>query len=743
MKNNIMKQLNGAIIFISIFFLSACSQSDLLIDNFESGTYSKWTVEGEAFGLKPANGAYPGQQDVKSFQGKYFANSFYGGDDLRGTLISDEFTIERDYINFLIGGGMGEDTYIELVVDGKSVIKSRSIFESESLNRLAWDVKAYKGQKAQIRIVDNARGSWGHILIDDIYQSNQSKSNFMVDYQVKFDAEQKYILLPIEDDGPESVIQLSVNGSKVGVPMNIHVAQTRIDYWVPIDISTYKGKNVSLTFAHVKKTDIGYSKIKQSDSFDFDYNETYRPLYHVSPAHGWMNDPNGMVYYDGEYHLFFQYNPYGSRWGNMHWGHFVSKDLINWKMLPFVLAPDSIGAIFSGSAVIDRNNTAGFGKDAMVAIYTSAGASQVQSIAYSLDKGRTFTKYNQNPVLKDINYIDFRDPKVSWHDGTKQWIMTLATGQTISFYGSKNLKEWNKLSEFGSGIGAHGGVWECPDLFPLKTSDGKTKWVLLVSINPGGPNGGSATQYFIGNFDGHNFKADNLPYPLWLDYGRDNYAGVTWSNIPESDGRCLFMGWMNNWDYANLIPQKNFRSSMTLARELKLKSNGKHLIVTNYPVKETEKLRGEKNSFETVKVDKNQTINNILKSGNSACEIDMTLEPGHSSVFAFSLTNDAGEQIDFKFDLNAETFSVDRSKSGLINFSENFASKASVSPIIKSGSYKIRLFVDKSSVECFVNDGELALTNLVFPIKIYDKLHFETDDSMLVQNLIIYQIEKQ
>ena len=280
----------------------------------------------------------------------------------------------------------------------------------------------------------------------------------------------------------------------------------------------------------------------------------WRQRYHFTPPVSWMNDPNGMVFYDGEYHLFYQHNPLGAEWGNMSWGHAISTDLMHWKQLNVALMPDHLGDIFSGCAVIDKNNTAGFGKDAMVAIYTSAGKVQSQSIAYSTDKGRTFTKYSANPVITNPGIADFRDPKVFWHNESNQWIMSLATKQTITFYGSANLKSWTRLSEFGDGIGSHGGVWECPDLVPLDYN-GKTKWVLVVSINPGGPNGGSATQYFIGDFDGKTFRADALPYPLWMDYGRDNYAGVTWSNIPENDGRKIFMGWMSNWDYANNVPR--------------------------------------------------------------------------------------------------------------------------------------------------------------------------------------------
>ncbi len=714
-----MKKRTFLLGMLALALVNCNNPSVIVIDDFEAGNFDKWAIEGDAFGEKPAEGSYAGQQPVGGFQGKYLANSFHNGDDTRGVLLSKEFTIERDYINFLIGGGRHEDTYIELIINGNSVHRSRSLAESETLQWLSWNVKAYRNQKAIIRIVDNQRGGWGHILIDQIEQGNEPKSVFMTDYKLSFDANQKYILLPIENNAPETAIRLGVQGKEVGEPMNIRLAQTQIDYWIPIHIEAYKGKKVELAFAPIKSTDVGYQQIKQSDVFEYNYDETYRPIYHFSPPYGWMNDPNGMVFHNDEYHLYYQFNPYGTKWGNMHWGHAVSKNLRKWEYLPVALSPDAIGAIFSGSAVIDKDNTAGFGKDALIAIYTSAGKSQTQSIAYSLDNGRTFTTYDQNPVLADPNIVDFRDPKVFWHDTSKQWIMSLATSQTITFYGSKNLKQWEKLSEFGEGIGAHGGVWECPDLFPL-TYNGKTKWILFVSINPGGINGGSATQYFIGDFDGKTFTPDAMNYPLWLDYGRDNYAGVTWSNIPASDGRRLFIGWMNNWDYANLIPTKNFRSAMTLPRELKLAHNGAHLVVSSVPVKELNELRKETEKLNNQSVEKNYVVEKLLNNNEGAYEVEFVVKPQQTDVFEFKLFNDKSEQVRFIFDVKNKNFAVDRSQSGNIDFSNNFASERINAPLVVKDSYKIRLFVDKNSTEIFINDGEIVQTNTVFPSAVYN-----------------------
>ena len=569
-----------------------------------------------------------------------------------------------------------------------------------------------------------------------ISQRKSSDDNLSLDYQIK----SSYILIPVEESAPEVKISVVASNPSFKSDFNVHLAVNKIDYWVPLDVRNWKDKSITLLFQGVKETIMGIKEINQSDKFDFVYNEKYRPQFHFSPEHGWMNDPNGMVYLDGEYHLFYQYNPYGSMWENMSWGHAVSTDLVSWTYLPTALTPDSLGAIFSGSAVIDVNNTAGFGKNAMVAIFTSAGKVQAQSIAYSTDKGRTFTKYAHNPVLPNPGITDFRDPKVSWNEAANQWVMALATKQTVTFYGSPNLKDWTKLSEFGEGIGSHAAVWECPDLFPI-TYKGKTKWVLIVSLNPGGPNGGSATQYFIGNFDGKIFKADALPYPLWIDYGRDDYAGVTWGNIPDSDGRRIFLGWMSNWDYANNVPSKNFRSANTLPRELTIVNNGNHLILNSYPVKELEKLRANETLKPDMQVEKSAEIPELLSQNDGSFEIQMTLKPQNASIYGFELKNSKDEFLRFNFDNSTGFLSIDRHKSGLTDFSDRFALGMNA-PLTLKNNYKIRLLVDKASCELFVNDGEIVMTTLFFSTEVMNQLKFYTEEGKLnVENITIYNIK--
>lgn len=557
-------------------------------------------------------------------------------------------------------------------------------------------------------------------------------------YMYTIEVQQKYLLLPIENEATEVKMQLLVENTPIGEPINIRIAQNQIDYWIPIEIEAYKGKKLTLSFNEAQNARMGFSKIKQSANYNFAYQEKYRPQYHFSPQYGWTNDPNGMVYHNGEYHLFFQYNPYGCKWGNMHWGHAVSKDLVQWQQLPYALAPDKLGAIYSGCVVIDKDNTAGFGKDAMVAIFTSAGEQQVQSLAYSLDNGRSFTKYEGNPVLSHPTIVDFRDPKVFWYAPTQQWIMSLATSQSITFYSSKNLKEWTQLSEFGEGIGNHDGVWECPDLFPL-TYEGQTKWVLFVSINPGSPNGGSATQYFIGNFDGETFSPDPLPYPLWIDYGRDNYAGVTWNNVPAEDGRRLFIGWMSNWDYSNEVPTTNFRNAMTLARTLSLAHNGEHLVVASKPVKEIERLRNETISLPN-KTATTTTFKQLLNNNDGAYELTFSITPNGSDNFSFSLLNNKGEELTYIFDIANKTLLTNRAKSS-VAFNANFAAMLIKAPLTAKKSYTIRLLVDKASTELFVNDGEVVQTNTIFPTEAYNALRFKTDKGTLsIKDVTIYKL---
>ena len=510
----------------------------------------------------------------------------------------------------------------------------------------------------------------------------------------------KYILLPVEEEEGYAHIRV-IKDNQVVKEFNCKLAINKTDYNVPLDVSEYGGDVLlDIQFSGDKRS-IGlinnfvcWKDIKATNVFDSKNREKFRSIYHHTPLYGWMNDPNGMFYKDGVWHLYYQYNPYGSQWENMTWAHSTSTDLIHWKNHGEVIQPDALGTIFSGSSVVDKENTAGFGKDAVVAFYTSAGAAQTQSIAYSTDNGETFKKYVNNPILTS-DVPDFRDPNVFWNEEVKQWILILAAGQQMNIYSSKNLKDWKYESSFGEGYGNHGGVWECPDL--LKMGD---KWVLICNINPGGPFGGSATQYFVGSFDGHKFTCESKPeVTKWMDYGKDHYATVSFSNAP--DGRIVVLPWMSNWQYANQVPTQQFRSANGLPRDLGLYSYNGEDYVSVKPSPEVFAAFEKKPSGRL----------------QSAAYIEVTNIKSNASIV---LSNDKGERVTMVYDGKNATFSMDRTESGVTDFHSDFKAKtvAPANGVIKS----MQIFIDRCSIEAFDTEGKVAMTNLVFPSKPYDKI---------------------
>jgi fructan beta-fructosidase len=452
-----------------------------------------------------------------------------------------------------------------------------------------------------------------------------------------------------------------------------------------------------------------------------------------------MNDPNGMVYLNGEYHLFYQYNPYGIVWGSMYWGHAVSKDLVHWEHLPIALSPDALGTIFSGSAVIDKDNTAGFGAGALIAIYTCSGSSQTQCLAYSTDNGRTFTKYTGNPVLT-ASVSDFRDPKVFWYEPTKHWIMILAAGQEMWIYSSPDLKTWTHESNFGYTYGAHGGVWECPDLFGLPVEGTQeTKWVLISNLNPGGPFGGSATQYFIGEFDGKQFVCDDEPsVTRWMDFGKDHYATVTWNNV--ADGRRIALPWMSNWQYADKVPATDFRGSDGIPRELGLSTatDGNVYLKTS-PVKEVELLQSTSNDY-SFSVDKTASDDVVepIPVGNGAYEVNLSIRPLQADTIAFYLCNDENEKVTMHYDFRTKKFFMDRRNSGKTEFNKDFPAITDAPLRSVDETITLRLIVDKTSVEAFGDNGYFSMTNLVYPSQPYNRIAFEPAEENYEVSLKMY-----
>jgi len=570
---------------------------------------------------------------------------------------------------------------------------------------------------------------------------------------VRVSGDAPLLILPVQESVDDAKVNVLVDG-RLDRTFYVRLAKNKVDYTVPFDLTPYKGHDVILevesshgrSSIRESKEECAWDAITLADSFDSTNRERFRPLYHHTPLWGWMNDPNGMFYKDGEWHLYFQHNPYGSKWQNMTWGHSSSKDLVNWKHHPEAILPDGLGTIFSGSAAIDRTGSAGFGKDAVVALYTSAGAAQLQSLAHSSDNGETFKKYPGNPVL--TLETEARDPNMFWDDADNCWKLVLAHAldHEILFFSSPDMKEWTLMSDFGKGEGAQGGVWECPDLFQLDI-DGAKKWVLIVNINPGGPFGGSATQYFIGDFDGKKFTADKdasgkIP-TKWADFGKDNYANVTWSDAPDS--RRTMIGWMSNWQYAADVPTQQFRSANTLPRELSLfRAPDGEIYLASTPSPEVNRLRRKPSvKNKSLNVGKKASSFALPAANDGICEISFDIESRNGANVNIELSNSKGEKVVMVYDPKAATISCDRTKAGISDFSRDFPAVTAAPVFTADGRTSVRMFIDRSSIEMFAKDGRYAMTNLVFPNEPYSRISFSADGKARVSGLDIYPLQSK
>ena len=522
----------------------------------------------------------------------------------------------------------------------------------------------------------------------------------------RIEQDDNFLLLPVQESAEMCNVKVVVGGQTVKT-FNIRLAASHTDHYVPLDLKTVKGGSRALDIhvggSYRNDGELSgftcWKAMKYASTFDTTNREHFRPVYHHTPAYGWMNDPNGMFYKDGLWHLYFQHNPYGSQWENMTWGHSTSPDLMHWTYEGDAIESDAWGTVFSGSAVVDKEGTAGLGRGTVVALYTSAGENQTQSMAYSTDNGQTFTKYDGNPIITS-NTPDFRDPHMFWNEDIKKWNMILAEGQHMNIYSSTDLKAWTYESSFGAEYGCHAGVWECPDLMKLKVrGTGEEKWLLLCNINPGGPFGGSATQYFVGTFDGHRFTCESKPeVTKWMDYGKDHYATVTFDNAP--DGRHVAMAWMSNWQYANQVPTMQFRSANSIARDLDLYEYEGETYCGVTPSPEVTAARSKKPT----------------KTLSEACEAVLTFK-GSATV---TLSNADGEYVTLTYDEKARTFAMDRTHSGKTDFSGEFPA-VTTAPVHGRLS-QLRLCIDRCSLEAIAADGRMAMTNLVFPTRPYSKL---------------------
>ena len=659
---------------------TASGADDILIADFEKETYVPWVVTGEAFGPGPAQGTLAGQMQVDGFRGKGLVNTFFHGDNSIGSLTSPEFSIERKFVTFMIGGGKSPDKLaLQLLVDGKVVRSATGPNDkaggSETLESESWDVTELVGKLAKLRIVDEAQGGWGHINVDHIVQTDVKPKGAIKDAERTLVANSRYLHIPVKNGATKRLLTLLINGQVI-VRNDVELADADPDWWATMDLSDWQGKPLTLRVDKLPEASTALSSMKMSDRLkdaDALYHEPLRGQFHFSPQRGWNNDPNGCVFYNGEYHLFFQHNPYGWGWGNMHWGHAVSKDLVHWEELGDKLLPDAMGPMFSGSAVVDWKNTSGFGKDGrppLVLIYTAAGNPTVQGIAYSTD-GRTFTKYSGNPVLKQITGGN-RDPKVFWHEATQKWVMVLYVElqgkHTVHFFTSSNLREWT-LASITDGIAGTAYLFECPDFFelPVDGDSAKKKWVLL----------GANSEYAVGTFDGTHFTPEQTKLPGHR--GRGFYAPQTFSDIPEKDGRRIQIGW-----FQTETRGMSFNQSMTVPLELKLISTTDGPRMTFTPVKELESLRS-----------------------NTITMKDMTLKPGDRNpldevqlelleICAEIEPADANEIV---FNIRDAMIIYDPKKQEL-----NVNGQSGPAPL-RDGKLQLTIYCDRTGLEVFASNG--------------------------------------
>ena len=651
--------------------------------DFEQATYGTWKVTGVAFGSAPAKGTLPGQMQVDGFQGQGLVNSFIEGDDSVGTLTSPEFKIERPYITFLIGGGKNpEKLALQLYVENKLVRSATGPNGqpggTEKLEPQSWDVREFIGKNATLRIIDEAKGSWGHINIDQIIQTAIKPKGYLTNVEREVIASERYLHFPIKNGGAKRVVTLLLD-DQVLVRNDIKLADSVPDWWAPMDISQWSGKKLTVRVDKLHEDSQALEQIDIQNTLKDArnlYREEARGQFHFSPKRGWNNDPNGCVYYNGEYHLFFQHNPYGWGWGNMHWGHAVSKDLVHWEELGDKLLPDSMGPMFSGSAVVDWNNTSGFGKDGkppLVLIYTAAGNPTVQGIAYSTD-GRSFTKYSENPVLPQITPGN-RDPKVFWHQASEKWVMVLYVEwkgkHTVHFFTSSNLKEW-ELASVSNGDAPGGGfLFECPDFFPLKI-DGKsdrTKWVLL----------GANSEYAVGDFDGKSFTPDATR--LRGHRGKGFYAAQSFSDEPM--GRRVLIGWWQTETKG--VP---FNQSMTLPLELGLKQTDDGPRMTFQPVQELQGLRAKTHRIEIGEI-KPGDKNPLEGIETDLLEIQVEFEPSKGNEIVLNVRDVMVEYHCVKQELSV-------------------AGQRVAAPAI-GDKQRLTIYCDRTGVEVFASEGTCYL----------------------------------
>jgi fructan beta-fructosidase len=655
----------------------SADRPDLLVADFEGTDYGDWKVTGEAFGPGPARGTLANQMQVDGFRGKGLVNSFYHGDDTTGTLTSPTFAIQRNSLQFLIGGGgFPGKTCMNLIVDGKVVRTATGgntqSGGSERLDWQGWDVRELAGKTVSLQIVDDARGGWGHISVDHILQTDRKMPVIVTNAKRDLQAQKRYLNLPIKKGAPKRQMSVLVNGTAER-QFEIELADADPDWWAFLDLTPFQGKTVTLQVDQLREGSQGLKQIYQANTIPGEkelYRETLRPQFHFTSRRGWNNDPNGLVFYGGEYHLFYQHNPYGWNWGNMHWGHAVSKDLVHWKELPEALYPDQHGTMFSGSAVVDWNNTAGLQKGrekTLVCIFTAAGKPFTQGIAYSNDRGRSWKKHAGNPVLPHIA-AENRDPKVIWYAPANKWVMALYLDKSdFALFESRNLREWQRMSDV-----LLPGASECPEFFeiPVEGQKGETRWVFY------GGNG----RYLVGRFDGRKFTSESSPKEL--NYGNCFYASQTYTDIPAKDGRRILVPWGQM-----ATPGMPFNQMMGIPVELTLRNTTDGLQLSANPVKELNTLRSRSHRLPSSSL--TPGINPLKDLRGELLDLNTEITPGTATTITLNLRG-----VPVVYDVQAQTL-VCQGK------------KASLKP--ENGRIQLRLLVDRTSIDIFGNQGRLYM----------------------------------
>jgi fructan beta-fructosidase len=669
------------ICLIAALFCSLAAQAagpDIVVADFEQTDYRGWTATGEAFGTSPAHGALPGQMSVSGYEGKGLVNSFLHGDDSTGTLTSPSFKVERRYLRFLIGGGnYPGETCVNLLSAGR-IVRTATGSNSEHLDPFQWDVAELAGQLVTLEIVDQRKGGWGHINVDQVVQTDSGLPQILSDAKREIRAEKKYLNLPIKNGAPKRLLTIAEN-NKIVRQFTIELADGAPDWWAFLDIAPFHGQTLTLSVDRLKEDSKALAAIDQSDNIkgaENLYREALRPQFHFTARRGWNNDPNGLVFYKGEYHLFFQHNPYGVQWGNMHWGHAVSPDLVHWKELDEALYPDELGTMFSGSAVVDEHNTSGLQKGAektLVAFYTAAGGDDPlskgkqfsQCMAYSNDRGRTWVKYEHNPVVPHVVGGN-RDPKVLWYAPQNKWLMALYLDQSdFAIFDSKDLKTWNQISKV-----TIPGTSECPEFFEIPVEGRhETRWVFY------GGNG----RYLVGKFDGKNFTSESGPHEL--NRGNCFYASQTY-NLPPADKRRILVP----WSQIN-IPGMPFNQMIGLPVELKLKPGATDLLLTAEPVREFQRLRqaGHSVTNKTLKADQPLTV----RHQSDLLETVLDLTPGKDAEISIAVRG-----ILITYDSKKQELSC-------------LGKKAPLAP--NAGTIQIRFLLDRTSIDIFANHGDVYM----------------------------------